>query len=356
MLATPVVEPVEFVNYRGDVEALDRTASLEPAARAWIRLKNTARPSANTTIARRLDLATIANLVAHHLGRPAPEWATDRFERALGSVSPADLDPDTLAEAFATYAAIHSPASIRRVMSTWRGFCRWLTTDRNLLESNPIERLHGPAATPWRPKPLSEEDLGRLVAATAHPLPGARRAWVELERALCALLVTAGVRVSEAIAARVGDIHRSPTEPARLHVSGKGGRLRVVPLPPETVAIIDAYLGSRADALGPFRPADPLLVRRSGEGLTRRAVDHLVSGWFRRAGITPPRGALAHSLRHTYATLLVDNGGSLPEVQRLLGHANLATTQAYLDVTAHGLESAAFANPARALLRRDPNG
>jgi len=81
-------------------------------------------------------------------------------------------------------------------------------------------------------------------------------------------------------------------------------------------------------------------------------MDGLVAGWYRRAGVSPPAGSLAHALRHTYATLLVDAGASLPEVQRLLGHADLSTTQVYLKVAGRGLEEAALSNPARALLRR----
>ena len=84
--------------------------------------------------------------------------------------------------------------------------------------------------------------------------------------------------------------------------------------------------------------------------MTRSAADHLIRGWFKRAGRTPPKGALAHSFRHTYATMLIDNGASLPEVQQLLGHSDLATTQAYLGVTAKGLEQTVLSNPARKLL------
>lgn len=270
----------------------------------------------------------------------------------LSALTPDDLTVETLREAFADYADSHSPASIRRALSTWRNFCKWLWADQQLLQENPVDRLEGPRATPWRPKPLSEEDLGRVIAASTVPSPTARRPWPELEHALCAFLVTTGVRVSELISISVGDIQRSPSEHARAMVSGKGSRGRTVLVPPEAVNSLDEYLRSREARMGKAPlPQDPLFVRVDGSPLSRRAIDHLVIGWFRRAGVRSPRGALAHSLRHTYATLLVDHGGSLPEVQRLLGHANLATTQAYLDVTAHGVEATALANPARGLLR-----
>ncbi len=318
--------------------------ALDVLAWRWLRVKNTARPSPNTQRARSDDLEGIAARLTQHLGR-------DSTVTALSALEPTDLTVDHLREAFADYADSHSPASIRRAMSTWRGFCKWLWSDQNLLPENPIDRLEGPRATPWRPKPLSEDDLARVIIAAHVPSPTARNPWPELERALCACLVTTGVRVSELITLRVGDIHRSPTEHARLHVSGKGSRGRTVVMPPEALPILDSYLESRAVHLKAPRAQDLLFVRRDGTPLTRRALDHVVLGWFRRAGVNPPRGALAHSLRHTYATLLVDNGGTLPEVQRLLGHAHLATTQAYLDVTAHGVEATALANPARSLLQ-----
>lgn len=120
-----------------------------------------------------------------------------------------------------------------------------------------------------------------------------------------------------------------------------------MPIPPEAVTRLQTYLADRDFDLD---PTTPLLLRPVGRPMTRSAVDHAVRGWFRRAGRTPPRGALAHSFRHTYATMLIDNGASLPEVQQLLGHADLATTQAYLGVTGKGLTDAAMTNPARQLL------
>ena len=73
-----------------------------------------------------------------------------------------------------------------------------------------------------------------------------------------------------------------------------------------------------------------------------QAMDGLVAGRYRRAGVIPPPGSLAHALRHTYATLLVDAGASLPEVQRLLGHADLSTTQLYTHLSGEELKEAYF--------------
>ena len=98
------------------------------------------------------------------------------------------------------------------------------------------------------------------------------------------------------------------------------------------------YLADRSQRLGEPAPGERLIVRTDGRPCTRSVIDNIVRRWFRRAGRTPPKGAVAHSLRHTYATLLNENGASLPEVQRLL------VTPTY------GLEESALANPARRLL------
>src|ERR687891_654037 len=150
-----------------------RSKSLEPLARAWIRAKNVERPSPNTVAARKRDLALIATYLGDLFERPEPRWGTERhepFTLALGRGRVSDLTAENLADAFAFYPNEgRSPASIRRVLSTWRGFCRWLVVDKQLLEGNPIEAVRGPKATPWRPKPLSEGDLARGGAAGQEP-------------------------------------------------------------------------------------------------------------------------------------------------------------------------------------------
>ncbi len=203
------------------------------------------------------------------------------------------------------------------------------------------------------PKALEYAELERIAQAAASADPRGRDPWPERDSALFAVFAGAGVRIGEAIGMRVGSVEAAERSP-RLRVLGKGNKPRVIPVGPEVVTTIDAYLATRTERAGRHSPTDPLFVRKLRDDyvpFNRQAMDGLVGGWYRRAGVIPPAGSLAHALRHTYATLLVDAGASLPEVQRLLGHADLSTTQVYLKVAGRGLEEAALSNPARALLR-----
>lgn len=310
---------------------------LEKLSERWIALRNTAKPSPNTVAARRRDLRVIAASIA---SVPADE--------ALALLDTSHVVRRQLENAFAEYASTHAARSVQRVMSTWRQFCLWLVREE-LLDANPIDLIEGPRATAWQPKPLHASDLEDLARIVQMQDPTARRPWPERDTAMFALFITGGLRASELLNLTVGDSYLD-NDPPRLRVTGKGNKDRTVMIPPETVVVLERYTTQRSERFGPPTPDQSLIVRSDGRQLTRSAVDHLVRGWFRRAGRTPPSGALAHSLRHTYATLLIDNGASLPEVQRLLGHANLNTTQAYIGVTGKGLEEAALSNPARRLI------
>jgi site-specific recombinase XerD len=318
---------------------------------AWGR---TQKLSAATATARRQDLVAIATRLAERLDRPAgADVATaDRLDAELGRLVPADLAGPELLDAVADYPARHEPASVRRVLSTWRGFGRHLVAAEVLL-SNPVDGLMGPKRPEWMPKALEYGELERIAQAAAHTDPRARDPWPERDSAIFAVFAGAGVRSGEAIAMRVGSVEAVERSP-RLRVLGKGNKIRVIPVGPEVVAAVDGYLDTRVERAGSHAPTDPLFVRRLKGAyvpFNLQAMDGLVAGWYRRAGVLSPPGSLAHALRHTYATLLVDAGASLPEVQRLLGHADLSTTQVYLKVAGRGLEETALSNPARALLK-----
>ena len=307
-------------------------SSVQPLSERWIATRNTARPSPNTVTARSYDLSAIAKLL------PAG---------SLEALSLQDISLASLETAFAGYASTHAASSTSRVMSTWKQFCLWLVRE-GILESNPMDMIDGPKKTPWVPKPLQPEDLGAVAETSSFPAATTRDPWPERDEAMFALLIAGGLRIGEVISLEIGDCYLDD-DPPRLRVNGKGGKIRVVPIPPEAVARLNVYLETR-DLRSPRHSDEPLLLRPDGRSMTRSAADYAIRGWFRRAGRTPPKGALAHSFRHTYATMLIDNGASLPEVQQLLGHADLATTQAYLGVTAKGLTDAALSNPARKLL------
>jgi site-specific recombinase XerD len=325
------------------------------AAEEWLARGRTQKLSVATETARRQDLVAVATRMAERLSRAPAEEEANRFAGELGRLEVSDLAGDELLDSVADYAAGHAPRSVRRLLSTWRGFGRHLVAS-GYLAANPLDGIEGPKRPEWLPKALEFAELERIAASAGSADRRARDPWPERDSALFAVFAGAGVRIAEAISMTVGSVEAAERSP-RLRVLGKGNKPRVVPVGPEVVETIGAYLATRTDRVGRHSPTDPLFLRKvRGEHVpfNRQAMDALVAGWYRRAGVTPPPGSLAHALRHTYATMLVDAGASLPEVQRLLGHVDLSTTQVYLKVAGRGLEEAALSNPARALIRRQP--
>jgi site-specific recombinase XerD len=128
-----------------------------------------------------------------------------------------------------------------------------------------------------------------------------------------------------------------------------------VPLEPEVESILADYLESRLRRFpGRLTPTDALFVANDGEPLRRGGLQYLVDRLYREAGIrtSMPAGALVHALRHTFATSLARNGASGVELQRLLGHESLATTQRYIDASAREVRAAARSNEVYGTLRR----
>lgn len=291
--------------------------------------------SPNTEAAYRSDLRVLAERIAGPGERPA-----------LDRLTAGQLTTAAVRGVLADLArAGRAPASRNRVRSTTGSFCRWLVR-RGLLETDPTLEIERPAQPRRLPVALPDTQLAAVLAAASTPDPAARRPWPERDRALVAVLAGAGVRASELCGVDVADLTTEP-DPS-LRVRGKGNKDRVVPLPHEVVAVINAYLPSRGAAASDSQPA--LFLNSRSERLGRRSLDHLVASWFTRAGVPQPAGEAAHAFRHTYAVGLVANGAALPAVQELLGHTNLATTSVYLRATAAHLQETIRALPVRALL------
>ena len=230
-------------------------------------------------------------------------------------------------------------ATLNRRLSSVRAFCRFLVK-RGAIAGNPAAAIRGPKKPRPLPRALDVDDAFRLVEApgatgrTSHrrlsAAEDARHALLRLrDAALLELLYGTGLRVAELCALDVADIDRGRYGVAMLIVRrGKGGKSRQVPIGGAADRALAAYLPVRA-ALGAAGPA--LLVNAAGRRLTPRSVQRLVKRWTIAGGVHAD--ATPHSLRHSFATHLLDEGVDLRAIQELLGHASLASTQIYTKIS-----------------------
>jgi site-specific recombinase XerD len=300
--------------------------SVQVLIEEFLTARATRKPSPHTLEAYRRDLHAVAVLVGEALTPPLPPQA----------LPVTALSPRVMRAAFARFAAPRAVASVHRAWSTWNSFFSFLVAEQ-VVAGNPMPAVDRPRAPLPQPKPLRGEDTPEeLLAAVSRSEGRQRDPWPERDVAVLALALCAGLRLSELLALRVGSLGGRPGE-RRVDVAGKGGRPRVVPIEPELDRALVAYLDSRVHRFGArsVRPESALLVDRRGEPLRRGGLQYLVESCYRRAGVTDrvPRGARLHALRHTFATRLAEDGASAAEIMRLLGHASLASSQTYIEVT-----------------------
>jgi integrase/recombinase XerC len=217
-------------------------------------------------------------------------------------------------------AALHerglARTSIARRLAALRSFFRFLVR-RGRATANPAREV----ATPKLPKtlpaylPIDESDA--LLRAAPPPTAGSAR-----DRAILELLYATGIRVAELAGLDVEDVSLGDWREGAVRVLGKGRKERIVPVGRKAVEALQAYLGSRGGG--------PLFLNERGGRLTVRSVHRIVRGRARMAGLH--RRVSPHTLRHTFATHLLDAGADLRLIQELLGHASLSTTQRYTHV------------------------
>jgi integrase/recombinase XerC len=268
--------------------------------------------------------------------------------RQLGDALGIEIDPRAVSpeQIRAHLAALHRslhPSTLGRKLAALRTFFRFLVRE-GVCPHDPTAGIPSPRTPRRLPAPLSVDDCHALVEADAAGQPAAREVRgaprkappsAELrDRALVELLYGAGLRVAEltSLDVRDVDLHR-----AELRVLGKGRVERVVPIPSAAREALEAYLAERRR---PGVLAEPLFVslrpRADGPGrLGPRDVRRILKRRGRRAGIVDR--VHPHRLRHSYATHLLDMGADLREIQELLGHASLSTTQKYTAVSAERL-------------------
>ncbi|MCP3987917.1 MAG: tyrosine-type recombinase/integrase [Actinomycetia bacterium] len=278
------------------------------------------------------------------------------LETEAEHITVGQLDVKTLRRAFAAISH-QSAATISRTWSTWNQLFTFLVAEQ-VIPGNPMAAINKPRVPKSRPKAIAGDDsVERLLRVAAKGRSGARDPWPERDFAVVVTLLTCGLRLSELLSLTIRSI--DGTEGDRvIGVRGKGNKERTVPLEPEVESILTEYLESRLRRFpGRLSVQAPLFVANSGEPLARGGLQYMVEQLYREAGIrsSVPAGALVHALRHTFATSLARNGATGVELQRLLGHESLATTQRYVDATAREVRAAARSNEAYATLETISN-
>lgn len=218
-------------------------------------------------------------------------------------------------------ASIHrelSKSSAGRKLAAIRSMCRFLLR-RGIIAKNPAELVSTPKKEKKLPYHLDVDEATTLVEAPKGAEPLSAR-----DRAILETLYSSGLRVSELTGLNVGGIDRPA---GTVRVLGKGGKERVVPLGSKALAALADYLELRGE---PGREA-PLFENHRGGRLTRRSVGRIVERYMRQ--LITMKKATPHTLRHTFATHLLEGGADLRAIQEMLGHASLSTTQKYTHVS-----------------------
>ena len=221
-----------------------------------------------------------------------------------------------------------SPRSVARRVAAVRGFYRFLVLDRRLNRS-PADDLRPPRAWPALPKFLTLEEVDTLIAQ-----PDVSTALGLRDRAMIELLYATGVRVSELVGVRTADLHLADHY---MTCIGKGSKERLIPIGEQASDWIRKYQASGRGELLKRRTSPRLFVNARGGPLSRVGFWKILKNHARAAKL--PRTISPHTLRHSFATHLLERGADLRAIQLMLGHADLSTTQIYTHVLQARLRS-----------------
>ncbi len=211
----------------------------------------------------------------------------------------------------------YSAASIARKIAALKAFYFYLTEMR-VMAANPTLELEPPRVNKQPPRALTETQVTALLNAPAEPNPKGLR-----DRAMLEIMYATGIRVTELVTLDVRDVDL----PGRMLRVGSGSRQRTVPLTERAARALHEYITRARPGYGASPSEGPLFVNPRGEQLTRQGVWLILKQYVKQAGIETP--VTPHSLRHSFAAHRLEQGSSLQDVQRLLGHAHLSTTQVY---------------------------
>lgn len=218
-----------------------------------------------------------------------------------------------------------SVRTVNRRLSALRSFFRFLTRE-GFLKTNPILSISGPKQEKHLPLFLTEEEVKKLIESAWPKDKSDER--VLRDRAILETFYSTGIRISELAGLNAEDIDFIG---GIVKVMGKGRKERIVPIGESALSAIRAYLGKRGEG------TDALFLNKSKKRITTRGIRKIVGKYLRAAGMK--QGVSAHTLRHSFATHLLNRGADLRSVQELLGHASLSTTQIYTHLTTEKLKN-----------------
>ncbi len=245
----------------------------------------------------------------------------DYMEENCGGTGPASLGYGDLS-GFVAHIAMSDDAvrTQARIISGIRSFCSYMMIEKIITE-DPSALLEAPRTGMKLPEVLSVEEIDRMVASIDLSEPSGHR-----NRAIIETMYGCGLRVSELVSLRLTDIHRRE---GFVKITGKGNKQRLVPIGRVTLKEIDSYLERRM-AMPVIADQNILFLNRRGRKLSRVMIFNIIRETADAAGIK--KKISPHTLRHSFATHLVEGGADLRAVQEMLGHESITTTEIYTHI------------------------
>lgn len=281
----------------------------------------------------------------HAYGRDLAEYAAFLDRRGITGVEAICRDDVTGFVAALRERGL-SPASVERKVAALKGFHKFLVRE-GITENHPTARLPLPKVPERLPDVLSIEDADRLLSQPFPDTPAGLR-----DRAVLEVLYGCGLRASEACSLDTGDVD---VESGVVRVFGKGGKERLVPIAGMAAHAVSGYVRAGRPHLRTKRSTGPvhdaLFLNARGGRLTRQSVHTIVSGYGRKVGI---ENLHPHTLRHSFATHMLEGGADLRALQEMLGHADISTTQVYTHVDRRHIREEYLSTHPRARIRRRP--
>ena len=305
--------------------------------------------AANTVESYRRDLRRYSSVLAGH------------GKTGLGDVTPADVAEflASLREGDAEHVALAVSSAARAVIAV-RGLHAFAVA-QGLAGTDPAREVPPPSPPRRLPKAITLEEVECLLAASGpgpdEPGPGGTDPRLLRDRALLEFLYGTGARISEATGLDIDELHLSAgphsAEDPVVRLVGKGSKQRVVPVGSYAVRALQAYLVRARPALAAasrrVSVSPAVFLNARGGRLTRQGAWGVLRAAAARAGLDPVPGVSPHTLRHSFATHLLDGGADIRVVQELLGHASVTTTQVYTLITVDRLREVYASSHPRAL-------